>query len=173
MGAQAYVDISDLYLGYPQLIDLLLKVDEDLVLTGNLDGLLCMVQILPNMLLGVLGNHDGFEVEDMKLSNGRKMVGSISHDEYIWLWLWNASLLNDNDNGNNNDMREEGMTMKVLMMVNNNATRGMVDLDSVDGWEGMDKEDADNSNNDDNDDKANDSNDSGGDGKPKKRVKIF
>ncbi len=87
------------------------KVDKDTVLMGSLDGLVRAVQILPNMLLGVLGSHDGFPVEDMKWSNGRKMVGSISHDEYIR--SWDASLLNDDDEdddddgGNDSDMREE------------------------------------------------------------------
>ena len=178
-------DISDWYPGHLQSINVLLKVCKDLVLMGSLDGLICVVQILMNMILGVLGSYDGFPVEDMKLSkNGRKMMGSISHDEYMW--LWDASLLNDDDDevddddGNDNYMQEEGMTAKATMRVKaNNATRGMVDVDSEDGWEGMDKdeesdnEDMDNSNNNDNNKDADDSDDSGGGGKPKKMYKIF
>ncbi|KAL3817328.1 hypothetical protein ACHAXA_003951 [Cyclostephanos tholiformis] len=177
-------DISDRYPGHPQSIDALLKVDEDTVLTGSSDGLVRAVQILPNMLLGVLGSHDGFPVEDMKWSNGRKMVGSISHDEYIR--LWDASLLNDDDEeddddgGNDSDMREETTTVKATTTAKaNNATRCKADVDSEDGWEDMDEdgegddEDADDSNGDEDDDDADDSDDSGCGGKPKKRDKIF
>ncbi|KAL3812161.1 hypothetical protein ACHAXA_000930 [Cyclostephanos tholiformis] len=160
------------------------KVDKDTVLTGSSDGLVRAVQIMPNMLLGVLGSHDGFPVEDMKWSNGRKMVGSISHDEYIR--SWDASLLNDDDEdddddgGNDSDMREEFTTVKATTTAKaNNATRCTVDLDSEDGWEDMDEdeegddEDADDSNGDKDDNDADDSDDSGGGGKPKKRDKIF
>ncbi|KAL3826357.1 hypothetical protein ACHAXA_003681 [Cyclostephanos tholiformis] len=177
-------DISDRYPGHPQSIDALLKVDEDTVLTGSSDGLVRAVQILPNMLLGVLGSHDGFPVEDMKWSNGRKMVGSISHDEYIR--LWDASLLNDDDEeddddgGNDSDMREETTTVKATTTAKaNNATRCKADVDSEDGWEDMDEdedgddEDADDSNDVEDDDDADDSDDSGDGGKPKKRDKIF
>ena len=57
------------------------------MLTGSSDGLVRAVQLLPNRLLGVLGGHDGFPVEALGWSAGRKMVGSISHDEYIRLWV--------------------------------------------------------------------------------------
>ena len=82
-----WCDVSDRYPGHPQSIDALLKIDEDTVLTGSSDGLVRAVQILPNSLLGVLGGHDGFPVEALGWSAGRKMVGSISHDEYIRLWV--------------------------------------------------------------------------------------
>ena len=51
------------------------------------DGLVRAVQLLPNSLLGVLGGHDGFPVEALGWSAGRKMLGSVSHDEYIRLWV--------------------------------------------------------------------------------------
>jgi hypothetical protein len=35
-----------------------------------------------------LGGHDGFPVEAaLRWSAGWKMVGSVSHDEYIQLWM--------------------------------------------------------------------------------------
>jgi hypothetical protein len=64
-----------------------LKIDEDTVLTGSSDGLARAVQLLPNSLLGVLGGHDGFPVEALGWSAGRKMMESVSHDEYIRLWV--------------------------------------------------------------------------------------
>jgi hypothetical protein len=82
-----WCDVSDRYPGHPQSIDAILKIDEDTVLTGSSDGLVRAVQLLPNSLLGVLGNHGGFPVEALGWSAGRKAVGSISHDEYIRLWV--------------------------------------------------------------------------------------
>ena len=82
-----WCDVSDRYPGHPQSIDAILKIDEDTVLTGSSDGLVRAVQLLPNSLLGVLGGHDGFPVEALGWSAGRKMVGSVSHDEYIRLWV--------------------------------------------------------------------------------------
>lgn len=82
-----WCDVSDRYPGHPQSIDAILKIDEDTVLTGSSDGLVRAVQLLPNSLLGVLGGHDGFPVEALGWSAGRKMLGSVSHDEYIRLWV--------------------------------------------------------------------------------------
>ena len=96
-----WADISDRFPGHPQSIDALLKIDEDTVLTGSSDGLVRAVQLLPNALLGVLGGHDGFPVEGLGWSAGRKMVGSISHNENIR--LWDASLLNEDDGDDGED----------------------------------------------------------------------
>ena len=60
-------DISDRFPGHPQSIDAILKVDEDTILTGSGDGVVRIVQIHPDRLLGVLGNHDGFPVEKLKV----------------------------------------------------------------------------------------------------------
>jgi WD40 repeat protein len=75
------------YPGHPQSIDAILKIDEDTVLTGSSDGLVCAVKLLPNGLLDVLGGHDGFPVEALGWSAGRKMLRSVSHDECIRLWV--------------------------------------------------------------------------------------
>ena len=45
------------------------------------------VKLLPNGLLDVLGGHDGFPVEALGWSAGRKMLRSFSHDECIRLWV--------------------------------------------------------------------------------------
>jgi hypothetical protein len=88
-------DISDRFPGHPNSIDALLKVDEDTLLTGSSDGVVRIVQIHPDRLLGVMGDHGGFPVEKLKFSAGRKAVGSVSHDTSIR--LWDASIFNDED----------------------------------------------------------------------------
>jgi len=184
-------DISDRYPGHPQSIDAILKVDEDTVLTGSSDGLVRAVQLLPNALLGVPGAHDGFPVEGLGWSAGRRMVGSVSHDEYVR--LWDARLLNDDDEKNDDDddaveggmddnsgndddnMQEEGITKATK------AKRGAaVGDDGDDDWEDMDEDEegGDDGTDDDDDSDDDDSDDDGdggggGGGKPKKRENIF
>ena len=190
-------DISDRYPGHPQSIDAILKVDEDTVLTGSSDGLVRAVQLLPNSLLGVLGAHDGFPVEGLGWSAGRRMVGSVSHDDYVR--LWDARLLNDEDDGDDdgdddddcdaeggedddgsNDMQEEGVAKAATKAKGGTANGG-----GDDDWEDMDEDDDEGGDDDDDDDDDDDGKDSdddddsddgdggGGGGKPKKREKIF
>lgn len=83
--------MSDIFPGHAQSIDAILKIDEDTIMTGCSDGVVRIVQIHPNKVLGVLGHNDGFPVEDLSFSAGRKFVGSLSHDNYIR--LWDASVL--------------------------------------------------------------------------------
>jgi len=165
-------DISDRFPGHPQSIDALLKIDEDTVLTGSSDGLVRAVQLLPNDLLGVLGGHDGFPVEGLGWSAGRKLVGSISHDESIR--LWDASFLKEDDDSDEED--EGGMEQDEVPTskqgLKGASTKAKANDDSEDDWEDMD-EDKDEDMDDSDDDSDSDDSDDGGGGKPKKREKIF
>lgn len=165
-------DISDRFPGHPQSIDALLKVDEDTVLTGSSDGLVRAVQLLPNALLGVLGGHDGFPVEGLGWSAGRKMVGSMSHDEYIR--LWDASLLNEDDSDEEAEEEGEAKMQEDLPSSKQGlagvSTKAKAGGDSEDDWEDMDEDKDDAMDSDDSD---SDDSDNGGGGKPKKRENIF
>mmetsp|Transcript_29537 Transcript_29537/g.62663 ORF Transcript_29537/g.62663 Transcript_29537/m.62663 type:complete len:546 (-) Transcript_29537:67-1704(-) len=166
-------DISDRFPGHPQSIDALLKVDEDTVLTGSSDGLVRAVQLLPNALLGVLGGHDGFPVEGLGWSAGRKMVGSMSHDEYIR--LWDASLLNEDDSDEEEEKAEEEGKMQEDLPSSKQglagvSTKAKAGDNSEDDWEDMDEDKDEEMDSDDSD---SDDSDNGGGGKPKKREQIF
>ena len=172
-----WADISDRFPGHPQSIDALLKIDEDTVLTGSSDGLVRAVQLLPNALLGVLGGHDGFPVEGLGWSAGRKMVGSISHDENIR--LWDASLLNedDGDDDGDDDEDEDEEEMKEVKAETKSkkgvAVKSSNDEDDEDDWEDMDEDDDDDGPSEmDSDDSDSDESDGGGKSKSK-RDKIF
>jgi len=93
-------DVSDRFPGHPQSIDTLLKIDERTLLTGSSDGVVRVIQIQPDKMLGVLGDHGGFPVEKMNFSSGKKLLGSVSHDNFIR--LWDASILADDDVEDNN-----------------------------------------------------------------------
>ena len=88
-------DCSDRFPGHPQTIDCMLKVDESTVITGSSDGLIRVVAIHPNKVLGVIGDHDGFPVEGIQASNDRKYLGSYSHDEVVR--FWDISMFTEDD----------------------------------------------------------------------------
>ena len=60
-------DLNDRFPGHPNSVETILKVDEDTVVTGSSDGVLRIVSILPNKLLGILGEHEEFAVEMMRV----------------------------------------------------------------------------------------------------------
>jgi WD40 repeat protein len=145
-------DISDRFPGHPMSIDSLLKVDDNTILTGSSDGVVRVVTIQPDKLLGVLGNHEGFPVEKLKFDGDKKILGSVSHDNFIR--VWDASLLFDDGN----DEIVEDDEMKDSDDDGNNVTSTAnfkTSEDSADEWE--DVEDSDHSmDSDDSDDEDND-----------------
>ena len=63
------------------LSDCMMKIDESTVLTGSSDGLIRVVQLQPNKVLGVVGDHDDFPVEGMRVSRDGRVLASFAHDE--------------------------------------------------------------------------------------------
>ena len=82
----AMKDCSDRFVGHPNSVDALLKVDEDTLLTGSSDGIIRIVTILPNKMIGVVGEHADFPVERLAISHDRNTLGSASHDNTVKLW---------------------------------------------------------------------------------------
>ncbi|CAN0506118.1 unnamed protein product, partial [Laminaria digitata] len=60
-------DRSSRFRGHPHSVDTLLKLDEDTVLTGSSDGIIRVVSIQPDKFLGLLGDHEDFPVESIKV----------------------------------------------------------------------------------------------------------
>lgn len=56
------------------------------LVAGSSDGLIRVVQILPNKLLGVIGEHMDCPIERMTLSPDRRLLATASHDNSIKLW---------------------------------------------------------------------------------------
>ena len=48
-------DISDRFPGPPSSVDALLALDDDIVMTGSSDGVIRIISILPNKMLGACG----------------------------------------------------------------------------------------------------------------------
>lgn len=151
-------DISDRFPGHPMSIDALLKVDENTILTGSSDGVVRVVTIQPDKLLGVLGHHEGFPVEKLKFDGGKKVLGSVSHDNFVR--VWDASILFDD--GSDEAILDDEMEDSDGDNVNHgeSTTNFKTAEDSADEWEdvedsddSMDSDDSDDSDNDEKDDK--------------------
>lgn len=98
-------DCSDRFPGHPESVDALVKFDEDTIITGSSDGLLRVLNILPNKLIGVLGAHaEDMPVERLALSQDRAVLASMSHDSCVK--LWDLSVLQD-DSGAEGDSSSE------------------------------------------------------------------
>ncbi|KAL0234987.1 hypothetical protein GEMRC1_001569 [Eukaryota sp. GEM-RC1] len=79
-------DFSDKLVGHPDAVESIVKIDEDTVLTSSDDGIIRIVSVLPNQLLGVLGEHGQFPVERMSKSYDGQVLASTSHDNCVKLW---------------------------------------------------------------------------------------
>ncbi|GLI62678.1 hypothetical protein VaNZ11_005354 [Volvox africanus] len=100
-------DCSDRFPGHPESVQALVGFDDDTLLTGSSDGGVRVVGVLPNRLLGILGQHNGdFPVERLALSSDRRVLASTSHDAAVK--LWDLSVLLDEDDGDDEEREREG-----------------------------------------------------------------
>lgn len=125
-------DISDRFPGHPASLDALAKVDEDTLLTGSSDGLIRVVSIQPDKLLGILGNHGGFPIEKLEFNSDHSYVGSLTHDSM--LRLWDARILKE-------DFESEGVQEKAAASIAAASNAMQTGRESDDEWEDMDEDD--------------------------------
>eukprot|EP00281_Chroomonas_sp_CCMP1168_P027158 CAMPEP_0206248846 /NCGR_PEP_ID=MMETSP0047_2-20121206/20590_1 /ASSEMBLY_ACC=CAM_ASM_000192 /TAXON_ID=195065 /ORGANISM="Chroomonas mesostigmatica_cf, Strain CCMP1168" /LENGTH=366 /DNA_ID=CAMNT_0053674523 /DNA_START=51 /DNA_END=1151 /DNA_ORIENTATION=- len=98
-------DVSDRFPGHPESVECMVKVDEETLITCSEDGIIRIVSIQPNKLLGVIGEHEGYPVEHLAVSFDKKYLGSCSHDNTVKFWDV-SELYEEGDDG---EEGEEGM----------------------------------------------------------------
>lgn len=124
-------DVSDRMPGHPQSIDALLKLDESTLLTGSSDGLIRVVSIHPNKLLGVLGECP-FSIEKLCISADRSYVASVTHDSVVR--CWDARILSDEYAGDDENC-DEPMEVVSTVQADSEVRRQASD----DEWSDMDE----------------------------------
>jgi WD40 repeat protein len=179
-------DVSDRFPGHPASIDALLKVDEDTLLTGSSDGMIRVVQIQPDKLIGVLNggdDHDGgFPIEKLAFNANRDFVGSVTHDNFIR--IWDARILKEGDDDDDDEEKEVGdfrvldataMAVETSSAARPRNSNNNNNDNSDDEWDDMDEDDEEMQDNNDDDDVGNDndsddsdSDDSDNDRRPKR-----
>eukprot|EP01114_Cavostelium_apophysatum_P019492 TRINITY_DN6300_c0_g1_i2.p1 TRINITY_DN6300_c0_g1~~TRINITY_DN6300_c0_g1_i2.p1 ORF type:complete len:396 (-),score=111.35 TRINITY_DN6300_c0_g1_i2:82-1269(-) len=77
---------NDVLKGHPNSVSTMVKIDEDTVCTGSSDGIIRVVTVNPNKFIGVIGDHQDFPVEHMKLSRDKRFLASTSHEDVVKFW---------------------------------------------------------------------------------------
>ncbi|KAG0737593.1 hypothetical protein G6F23_010247 [Rhizopus arrhizus] len=84
------------WIGHPNSVDALCKLDEDTICTGGSDGLLRLITVSPQQQFeGILGDHgEDFPIEKMAVGFDEKYLASCGHD--LHLRFWNIEFLYEN-----------------------------------------------------------------------------
>jgi WD repeat-containing protein 55 len=91
---------------HPETVESMTKLDERTLITGCSDGIIRVMQIHPNKVSCVVGDHDGFPVEGIKRHGG--LLCTYSLDEI--LHFWDVSVL-VSQSGEDPGMEEEDTDM--------------------------------------------------------------
>ena len=76
------------FTGHPESIDAMLVIDDDTLVTGSSDGLIRLVTVAPNKLVGIIGEHGDEDdpVERLAWSRDRSIIASTGHDDTVRFW---------------------------------------------------------------------------------------
>lgn len=77
---------SDRFALRAESIDCMVPVTENLLCTGSTDGIIRAVNILPNRVVGTVGQHAGEPVEELALSHCGHFLASSGHDQRLKFW---------------------------------------------------------------------------------------
>lgn len=78
-------NISDRFPGHGS-VDCLVPINDDIICTGSMDGIIRAVNILPNRIIGVVGQHSDSTVENLATSRDGTLLASCSDDATIQFW---------------------------------------------------------------------------------------
>eukprot|EP00981_Chlorochromonas_danica_P010865 scaffold3491_cov160-Ochromonas_danica.AAC.1 len=135
-------DCSDRFPGHPDSINTFYKVDESTLLTGSADGYVRVVSVLPNKMLGIVGQLRDLSIETIRASPDQSFIATLSLDEAIR--FWDISILQD-DSDEEDEEGEEEEQAEEEEEVNDSDD----DADDVGGRNEEDNEDASSDQNDD------------------------
>ncbi|KAH1224322.1 WD repeat-containing protein 55 [Glycine max] len=65
----------------------LMKLNEDRIITGSENRIINLVGILPNRVIQPIAEHSEYPVEGLAFSHDRKFLGSIAYDQIYGTWI--------------------------------------------------------------------------------------
>ncbi|KAL7414921.1 WD40-repeat-containing domain protein [Mrakia frigida] len=112
--SKGFGDCVDRIPGHPHSIETIVPLSDDVVATGSSDGMVRIVSILPNKLMGVITHHNDFPIERLALSHDKAILGSASHDECVKLTDV-RDIFDDSDDEDDSDASGDGADSDVEM----------------------------------------------------------
>ncbi|XP_067422997.1 WD repeat-containing protein 55 isoform X2 [Emydura macquarii macquarii] len=77
---------SDRFAVKAESIDCMVPVTENVLCTGSIDGVIRAVNILPNRVIGRVGQHLGEPIEQLAKSHTGQLLASCGHDQQVKFW---------------------------------------------------------------------------------------
>lgn len=113
----------------------MVTLTDEVIVTGSSDGLIRVVNIFPNKLLGVIGEHDEFPVERLALSRDDAFLASCSHDCTVKVCLlpftfslvkfWNIKFLFEDDSQDEENDNDENGSAKLAETLKTDDERNL------------------------------------------------
>ncbi|KAM4676701.1 WD repeat-containing protein 55 [Discoglossus pictus] len=77
---------SDRFAVKAESIDCMIPITDNVVCTGSMDGIIRAINILPNRVVGSVGQHPGEPVEQLAKSRDGHFLASCAHDQKVKFW---------------------------------------------------------------------------------------
>ncbi|NWY47897.1 WDR55 protein, partial [Sylvia atricapilla] len=77
---------SDRFALRAETIDCMVPITDSIVCVGSLDGVIRAVNVLPNRVLGCVGQHLGEPIEQLAVAADGKLLASSGHDQKVKFW---------------------------------------------------------------------------------------
>ncbi|XP_068273338.1 WD repeat-containing protein 55 isoform X1 [Nyctibius grandis] len=77
---------SDRFALRAESVDCMVPVTDSIVCVGSLDGVIRAVNVLPNRVLGCVGQHVGEPIEQLAVAPGGQLLASCAHDQKVKFW---------------------------------------------------------------------------------------
>ncbi|XP_075066003.1 WD repeat-containing protein 55 [Mixophyes fleayi] len=81
---------SDRFAVKAESIDCMVPITDNIVCTGSTDGIIRAINILPNRVIGTVGQHPGEPIEQLAKSRDGKLLASCAHDQKVKFWDMSA-----------------------------------------------------------------------------------
>ncbi|XP_061104530.1 WD repeat-containing protein 55 isoform X2 [Conger conger] len=103
---------SDRFAVRAESVDCIVPITENLLCAASMDGVIRAVNLLPNRVLGSVGQHVGEPVEQIGRSRDSRFLASCAHDQLVK--FWDISSLADMEVSDYRRRKKKGRSLKAL-----------------------------------------------------------
>jgi len=118
-------EYDDKFSGHPASVDTIVPLTESIVCTGGADGIIRLISILPNKMLGVLGDTEDLPIEKLRLSRDHKYIASSCSNTVTF---WNIEFMFEDLSDSDSDDGEKTKLPSKLLEEGGELKRFFADL---------------------------------------------